>query len=135
MAAFADLTINDGAATPVARTFKVKKVVGTISSWEERSGGIPVGYWRLQSETKESDQVRRVKIKTTLPVLEAVSGANSQGFTPASTVAYSNGASSEFILSQRSSLQDRKHLYAIHCNALAMSLFGGLIKDGDEIAG
>lgn len=135
MAAFADLTISDGAATPVARTFKTKKTVGTKSSWEERSGGIPVGYWRLDSETRDTQELRRVKLHAVLPVLEAVSGANPSGFTPAPAVAYSDFFNMEFGMSQRSSALDRSHLYAVAKNALALAIFGGMIKDGDEIAG
>lgn len=135
MAAFADLTINDGAATPVARTFKVKKTVGTKSSWEERSGGVPVGYWRLDSETRDTTELRRVKLHAVLPVLEAVSGANPSGFIPAPAVAYSNFVNIEFGMSQRSSQLDRNHLYATAKNALALAIFGGMITSGDEIAG
>lgn len=135
MAAFADIVINDGATTPVAHTFKVKKVVGTTSLWEDRVGGIPVGYSTLQSETKESDQVRRVKIKTSKPTLEAVSGQNSSGFTPAAQKAYTLLATSEFVLPQRCTEQERKDLYALHCNALALALFKNMIVTGEEIAG
>lgn len=135
MATFADLTINDGAATPVARTFKVKKTVGTKSSWEERSGGVPVGYWRLDSETRDTSELRRVKLHVVLPVLEAVAGTNPSGFVPAPAVAYSNFFNLEFGMSQRSSQLDRNHLYAICKNALNQAIFGSMITAGDEIAG
>lgn len=135
MPAFADIVINDGATTPVAKTFSVKKTVGTLSMWEERSSGIPVAYTKLQSETKDSDTVRRVKLAIALPVLETVSGVNAQGYTPAASVAFTVRANVEYILPQRCSLQNRKDINAFIKNALAHATFQTVIQDGSEIAG
>lgn len=135
MPAFADIVIKDGAATPVDKTFSVKKTVGTVSVWEERSSGIPVAYTKLQSETKESDTVRRVKLSVSLPVLEAVAGVNAQGYTPAPAVAFMLRGNVEFILPQRCSTQNRKDIAAFVKNALAHATFTSLILDGAEIAG
>lgn len=135
MTAFADVVLNDGAATPVAHTFKVKKTVGTLSQWEDRAGGVPIGYNLLQSETKESSEVRRVKFKVVKPTLEAVSGQNSSGFTPAAKVAYSLLGTVEFVLPQRCTEQERKDLCAYIKNVLANASFSGMITAGDEIAG
>lgn len=135
MAAFADIVLADGQATPANKTFNVKKTVGTVSQWEERSGGIPIGFAKLQSETKDSDTVRRVKITVAVPVLEAVAGVNAQGFTPAPASAFIVRGSVEFILPNRTNTQNRKDILAFVKNALANATLASLVTDGQEIAG
>lgn len=135
MPAFADIVIKDGSATPSDKTFSVKSTVGTVSKWEERSSGVPVAFAKLQSETKDSNSVRRVKLAIAVPVLETVSGVNAQGYTPAAAVAFIVRGNVEFILPQRCSLQNRKDVLAFVKNALAHATFQSIIQDGSEIAG
>lgn len=135
MASFADIVLNDGQATPVAHTFKVKKTVDTLSSWEDRVGGIAIGYPKLTTQTKDNPDVRRISIKIAVPTLEAVSGANPSGFTPAPKVAYSTLGTVEFVLSQRASAQEKKNIIAYVKNALANAVISSLVTDGEEIAG
>lgn len=135
MATFANIVINDGQATPVAHTFATKTNDQRTATYEDRSGGIAVGYGRIAIRTSDSDVVRRVNLNITIPTLEAVSGANPSGFTPPATVAYSNGFKGEFLLSQRATAQEKKNIYAYAKNALALALFGQLVQDGEEISG
>lgn len=135
MASFADIVLNDGQGTPAPHTFKVKKTVDTLSSWEDRAGGIAIGYSKLTTQTKDNADVRRVSIKIVVPTLEAVSGANPSGFTPAPKVAYTCQGTTEFVLSQRASAQEKKNIKAYMANALANAILASLVTDGEEIAG
>lgn len=135
MANFADISLNDGQATPVAHIFKVKKTVDTLSSWEDRSGGVAIGYIRLSSQTKDNADVRRVTLKVAMPTLEAVSGANPSGFTPAPKVAYTTLGTVEFVIPQRSSAAEKKNILAYVKNALLNATLASLVTDGEEIAG
>lgn len=135
MAAFADIILNDGQTTPIAHTFKTKTSTGREAVWEDRAGGVPVGFNVLKAVTKDTDSVRRVVFSFDLPILETVSGANPSGFTPAPKVAYYERVNLEFISSQRSATQNRKDMYAFIQNALANATFKAIVVDGDEIAG
>lgn len=135
MASFADISLADGLATPVAHIFKTKTSSGRLAVWEDRVSGIPVGYSKFSVETKDNETVRRVKLSVAVPTLEAVSGANNAGFTPAATVAYIHRVNVEFMLPQRGILQNRKDILAYVKNALANPVLAAIIADGDEIAG
>lgn len=135
MATFADISIADGLATPVSHTFKTKTSSGRVAVWEDRVNGIPVGYNKLTVETKDNETVRRVKLSLAVPTLEAVSGSNSSGFTPAATVAYVHRVNVEFMLPQRGIAQNRKDILAYCKNALSNAVLAAIVTDGDEIAG
>lgn len=135
MPTFADIILNNGDATPVAKTFKVKINDNRVSTWEDRSLGIPVGYAIVRLQTSESDTVRKVKLSIACPTLEAVAGANSSGFTPANTIAYVHRCTVEFILPQRGTLAERKNILAFTSNGLSNATIVAVIRDGDEISG
>lgn len=135
MASFANVTLNDGLATPVAHTFAVKSNDNQVSTFEDRVGGVPVGFGKLIVRTSETADQRTVKIDILVPVLEAVSGANASGFTPPAKVAYQNLGKLEFRTSLRSTLQQRKDIVAYVKNAAALALVGSLVADSEEISG
>jgi len=54
MPAIAALTINDGAATPVARTFAVQGTTGQKATWLEKTAGVSIGYIKLTDEYREA---------------------------------------------------------------------------------
>lgn len=135
MASFADISLADGLADPQPHTFKTKTSSGRVATWEDRVSGIPVGFNKLIVETKDNETVRRVKLSLAVPTLEAVSGANNAGFTPAATVAYIHRVNVEFMLPQRGISQNRKDILAYVKNTLADSVIAAIITDGDEIAG
>ena len=135
MATFADIVLADGQATPVNHTFKTKTSTGRTAVWEDRVSGVPIAYGKLTVDTKDNDSVRRVKLSVAVPTLEAVSGANSSGFTPPSTVAYIHRVNIEFMLPQRGVSQNRKDIIAYAKNALNNATLASIITDGDEIAG
>lgn len=135
MTAFADITINDGKATPVAHTFKVKLNDNMVSLWEDRVNGVPLGYALVRLTTKDTASVRKINVAITVPTLEAVSGANPAGFTPAPRVAYTHRFNGEFIMPQRGSTAERVDLLAYAKNFLALSLSTAVITTGEEITG
>lgn len=135
MTTFANFIANDGAATPVAHTFSTKSNDLHQTVWEDRSSGVPIGYAKAILKTADLASVRKVDLGISVPTLEAVSGANSLGFTPPATVAYTHRVDINFKLPQRGTLQERKDLYAYAVNMLALALFKGIVRDGEEISG
>lgn len=120
MAAVANITLNDAQETPVLHTFTP---VGPDSSgtwwWEDQSAASPIGYNRISMQLVRASnpapganagtRINRVKIGFHTPKMETL-GNNSAGITPPPTVAYIARANVEFILPDRSSLQDRRDL-------------------------
>lgn len=135
MATFADIILNNGEATPVAKTFKVKTNDMGLSVWEERSGGIPIGYATVKIQTKDSNNLRKVMLWVEMPTLEAISGVNTAGYTPAQRRAYVHRSYQEFYLPMRGTLAERKHLVAFHTNFLANPTMLLVVREGEEITG
>lgn len=135
MPAIAAIVLNDGKATPVAHTFAPKKQVGDITTWEDRIGGVPKAYPRVSLLTKESDVLRRVSTVIQVPVLKAVAGVNSLGYTPAAEVAHTLKIKIEAELPQLSSEADRADLYAYAQNWLANPNVKLVFVKGDEFFG
>lgn len=135
MALFANVTLNDGQATSVPHVFAVKSNDNQVSTFEDRVGGVPIGFGKLIVRTSETTEQRTVKVDILVPVLEAVSGANAAGFTPPAKVAYQNLGKLEFRTSLRSTLQQRKDIVAYVKNAASLALIGSLVADSEEISG
>lgn len=136
MATFANIVINDGQSTPAAHTFAVKSNDLRVTKYEDRVGGVPIGFGKLEIVTKDINKNnRRVSLSIEAPVLEAVSGANPQGFTPAASVNHFEKVDINFTLNSRSTTQNRKDILAYAKNALALALMTSLVVDGEEISG
>lgn len=120
MSAVASIVLNDAQVSPVAHTF-IPLGPDQFGAWwfEDQTGVSPIGYNRISlqlvrpsppAQGKDSgDRVNRIKIGVHTPVLETL-GNNSSGITPPPTVAYIPRFTGEFIISERSSLQQRKDL-------------------------
>lgn len=120
MSAVQNIVLNDAQATPVAHTFlPIGQDQKGVWWYEDQSAAAPIGYNRISLElvrapnpapgSNAGDRVNRVKIGFHTPKLE-VMGNNAVGITPPPTVAYIVRANMEFILPDRSSLQDRKDI-------------------------
>lgn len=137
MTAFAALTINDGATTPVARTFTPVKIDSEqIAKYQDKSGGIPVGYPTITLQVREPNKqskAYRVVSKVVLPVLEQTSPSTATGIQPAPTVAYNLIASVDMVLPERCVLQDRKHLNAFVKNLLANALLTSAVENTEGV--
>lgn len=123
MAAIAPVVLNNGEATPVAKTFSPVNINSEgVAKWSDRSGGVAIGMpvitFSIKSPTKDS-RVYRVNGKVTVPVLEQTSPSTATGIQPAPTLAYNLIANVEFVLPERSTLAQRKDLLAFAKNYLA----------------
>jgi hypothetical protein len=132
MPALANLSINDGLATPVAHTFSPIGIdANQVASFQDKVSGIPLGFGKiatslrapssggLQPGVNSAKSVYRARLKIDIPVLEVTSPSTGSGIQPAPTVAYTAIANIEFVIPARSSLQDRKDILAFAKNLLA----------------
>lgn len=138
MASQANLTINDGQATPVAHTFYTNgagwsdSLQGLLASWVDRSPAAAVGYWKVSISFKEPNKQRKnyiVVAKSEVPVLEVTSNSTVSGIAPAPTVSYNPICKTEFSIPERSSLASRKDMLAIHRNLLANAVMTSAVQD------
>lgn len=139
MAIRANISINDGQATPVSHTFNPNSGDGnvpgsSIISFEDRSGGVMVGFPVLQiTVRKPTRQLRNTKVSLMIkrPVLEVVSNSTVSGIAPAPTPAYDVVFKGDFTLPERSDLASRKDILAYARNALAHAVMTSAIQDLD----
>jgi hypothetical protein len=90
----ANLTVFDGATTPVSHTLKTDGVnrVGDLitASWRETNSAVPDGAQIRFTQMKQ--KLRSGTVKNTsrveVPVMESVAGQNAQGYTAAPKVAF-----------------------------------------------
>jgi len=137
MASRANLVINDGQAAPVAHTFNPNSGDGNVAgvsiiSYEDRSGGIQVGFPIVEIHTRRASKTmknQKVSIIVKNPVMEVVSNSTVSGIEPAPTVAYDCVFRGEFILPERSSLASRKDILAYTKNLLAHAALSSAIHD------
>lgn len=113
-----NIVLADALLTPVNHTF-IPLGPDSLGVWwyEDQSQISPVGYWRVSIQmvraknpaqgASAADRIARVKVSLHEPVLETLSNA-ANGLTPAPVVAFVTRSNHEFILPERSSLQNRK---------------------------
>lgn len=96
MASTADITVYDGAATPIAHVLKAISVTrdkGQVTAeYRENLSNVPV-YAQVRATltmTKLKSGVYKVDQRVVVPVMETVSGQNSSGYTAAPKVAFEN---------------------------------------------
>lgn len=137
MSAQASIVINDGAATPAARTFAPKGVIAvdsrtTKGSWRENAGlylGQPTieEYHTLPGAQGTAEKFEWV-IK--VPVLETV-GTNDAGITPPAGVAYTLQANLKFTLPLAATAAQLSDIRAFAENFFATSMFEDAIENRD----
>lgn len=114
------IVLADALAVPVNHTFiPLGPDAQGVWWYEDQSFATPVGFWRVSihltrakppaAGTSSSDRVARVKVGLHEPSLETMSN-NSAGLVPAPVVAYVLRTLTEYILHERSTLQNRKDL-------------------------
>lgn len=140
------IVINDGQATPVAHTFKPTNVVDDVNSFADVSGGIAAGFPVINLSLREpvpmkgngastGDRIYKCIASIEVPVLEVTSASTGSGIQPAPTRAYTLKARLEFMLPERSTLQNRKDLLAYSKNLLAHTVPTAMIQDLEDIWG
>lgn len=131
MPAIAALTINDGAATPVAHTFSPANIdVAGVAKWEDRVGGVPLGFPTVTLSMRRPSKASRnyrLTAKVVYPVTETIAPSNfpSKAYDLIGTV--------EFVLPDRASLQQRKDLAAFVKNYLANAVITSCVENLDSV--
>jgi hypothetical protein len=122
------LSINNGAATPVAKSFAPERVAPEQSVFTERTPAVSAGFTRLAlafSAASSKRSTNRVDIELDLPVLQTVNGVNS--------VAYVGRFKGYFVIPDTMTAAERADLAAYVANALDQTAVRGLIKDLDPM--
>lgn len=139
MSALAPLFLPDGATTPVTHSFYPVRIdAAGVATYADRSSGIALGFptftYSIRSPlTKGTSRNYKVMAKMVLPVLEVTSPSTSTGIQPAPTKAYDLIATVEFVLPERSSLQERKNLLAFTWNALANDIINNGVQSFESV--
>lgn len=122
------LSINNGAGTPVAKSFAPERVAPELSTFTERTSGVSAGFPRLSvgfSPASSKRATNRVDIKLDLPVLHTVANV--------STVAYVGRFHGYFVIPDTMTAAERADLRAFVANALDNALVVGVVKDLDPM--
>lgn len=137
MTAIAALTLADGQATPVNKTFSPVKVdAAGVAKWVDRSGGIALGYPTITMSVREPSKGSRnykVTRKLVIPVLEVTSPSTSTGIQPAPTLAYNMLQTVEWTLPERSTLSQRNDLIAFAKNFDAHVVLTEAVKNFETV--
>lgn len=131
MPQMASIVINDGQATPVAHTFAPSTSQGEVFMFEDRSGGIAIGYPSISMSYKRpapgmngdasnaNSRVHRIRVKIAVPTLESTSAATGTGIPPAPTISHVHMQNAEWVMPEKGTLQERKNLVAYAKNLLS----------------
>jgi hypothetical protein len=133
MAAIATITLPDGLGSPVNHSFVPTLQEGSKSVWNDKVSGIVVGYGEIvcKANTDNPDSnVQKVRLSIKIPALETLA-PNASGFTPGPTVAYFNGATVEYTISKRATLQERKDIAAYVANMTGLAVVKAMVTDND----
>lgn len=139
MTTAADIVLPDAQATPVNHTFAVCSANGMEAIYEDRAGGVPIGFGKLRAlikapstKTKTSNRNYQIQVQVAVPVLETL-GNNSAGFTPAPTVAYTVRGLVTFDIPERATTQQRKDIIKYLSGALVNAQISTLVSDLNRI--
>lgn len=122
------LTINNGAATPVAKTFSPERVAPELSTFVEKTATSSAGYTRLGvafSPASSKRATNRVDLSLDFPVLATVNGVSS--------VAYTGRFKGYFIVPDVMTAAERADFAAFVANALDNTQVRAVIKDLDPL--
>lgn len=124
----APLTINDGAATPVAKTFAPVRISPDASVFAEKSSGVSAGFIPLTVRFSAAGSKRatnRVDYEVDYPVLSTVAGV--------STVAYTLRFKGYFVVPDQATALERSNLHAFVANGLQSVPVKSVIRDLDPM--
>lgn len=110
MPALANIVINDGAATPVAHTFTPVTTDGWLAQLAERTGS-PLAFPRLSVSVRapvNGNGIYRLKLNLQVPTVVTVDGVQK--------VDYTQYVTTEYVLSERATEQQRKDLRVMNVN-------------------
>lgn len=120
----ANITVFDGAATPVSHTLVPDGVYREknklVAKWKESLSSVP-DYAQIRfTLTREllPSGIYRVTERTEIPVMETISNQNSSGYTAPPKVAYTDTIESVGYFSQRGTVSGRRLARQMHVNLL-----------------
>jgi hypothetical protein len=122
------LSINNGAATPVAKSFAPERVAPESSIFTERSAAVSAGFTKLSiaySAASSQRATNRVDVQLDFPVLSTVNGV--------STVAYRGLFKGYFVIPDQMTATERADLAAFVANALDNTQVRAVVKDLDPM--
>lgn len=126
------LTLTDAAGTPVNRSFPLVSQSPDLSIWKDyaTNSGYALGAGTASLSLKENLKgTFRLTAKLVLPTLESAAGDDSNGFTPAPTVAFECIGSADLVFPARASLQNRKDLKAMFIDLLSDALVTSAVEN------
>lgn len=124
-----DIVLADALGTPVNHTFvPIGRDKNGVYWFEDQSAANAIGNWMISidvrrpavASAKQSSDGRTARVLIGLhePILETVSNDTVSGIAPAPTVSYVSRGFTEFVMPERSSLQNRKDLRKMSYNLL-----------------
>lgn len=124
MSQIANITVFDGAATPVTHTLTAIDVTRengeVIADWRELLASVP-DYAQIRLSMKKSELksgVRKIELRGVVPVMEAILNQNAAGYTAAPKVAYENTIVVTGFFHPRSTVTDRRLVRQLVTNLL-----------------
>jgi len=125
MSAQANITVFDGAATPVSHVFtasgsRIEPDNGHVAEWREVLATVPTYAQPAirTSQKRQKNGIFRVALTVQVPVMESVSGQNAAGYTAAPKVAYVNSFSAVGYFHERATTAERRLVKQMLANLL-----------------
>lgn len=122
------LSINNGAGTPVAKSFAPEQVSPALATFTERTAASSSGFYRLSvtySPASGRRATNRIEIGLDMPVLVTNNGVTS--------VAYVGRFKGYFIVPDSMTATERADLAAFVANALDNTQIRAVVKDLDPL--
>lgn len=122
------ISINNGAASPVAKSFAPQQVAPGSSIFTERTATQSNGFLRLIANYSAASSKRpthRVEVNIDLPVVESANGVN--------TVTKKGLFRSYFVIPDTFTAAERADLAAFAANALDVAIIRAIVKDLDPL--
>lgn len=122
------LSINNGAATPVAKSFAPVEVAPVRSVFAEKTATVSAGFTNLTvaySPASSKRSTNRIDLSLDYPVLMTVNGVSS--------VAYVGRFKGYFVIPDTMTAGERADLHAFVANALQNTQIKGVVKDLDPL--
>jgi len=130
MPAIGNITINDGAATPVAHTFGVVTTDGKVATYADRSGGVPAEFPLIKiSSTVPNGSARFFRHELSISMPKAATDPQ----TGKSYIARQTQARTIYTLPETGLLQERKDILAFNKNLQALALVTSLVQDLENV--
>jgi len=129
-----NIVIADGANTPVSHTFTPITRDRNLAIYKDKAPGITVAYPTIEMADrwqKEVDGSYKISWKLSVPTLATTAPTTSTGIQPAPTVGYTCWATGTFTVPNQASLQDKKNIYALAKNFIALTLMKDIVESQD----